>query len=150
MSALLTLLAANPMILAAVGIGESKEIYSLPKVTAEVAANPERIISQNGITEVSGSYHGKIQGRSLWGFVKNIHTKDLWPSHAPCSVDAAEGRWSCRVTPLTGASEFQIRLVDSRGVNDILQWVIKENAGNAPAMTGVRGSEVLDRSTISR
>ncbi|MFE1838235.1 hypothetical protein [Streptomyces sviceus] len=147
-SALLTLIAANPGFF---GIVEPKGSPSLSKVTARIAESPESVAAQKGNAEisVSGSYHGDMQGRSMWGFVEDSHTKALWPSHGPCSINAADEKWSCQVTPPAGGSEFQVRLMDSRDVNDILQWVIKENAGNAPALMEAPGS-ILDHGTIYR
>ncbi|MFF4787369.1 hypothetical protein ACFY3E_39375 [Streptomyces griseorubiginosus] len=145
-SALLTLIAANPGFF---GIVETKENSSLSKVTAKIAESPGSVATQkeNAEISVSGIYHGDMQGRSMWGFVKDSQTKALWPSHGPCSINTADEKWSCQVTPPVGGSEFQVRLVDSRDVNDILQWVIKENAGSAPALMEAPGS-MLDHSAI--
>ncbi|MGW2049242.1 hypothetical protein ACWCPF_29260 [Streptomyces sp. NPDC001858] len=147
LSALFTLLAANPMI---VSIFSPGGVSKAARVTAEVAEPSGGKISQDEILEVSGSFDGTLQGRSLWAFVKNIDNGTLWPSYEPCSIAAAEGKWSCKVTPLPKVSELQVRLVDSRGVNEILQWVIKINAGSAPALNEVSGSEVLAQRTLSR
>lgn len=150
LSALFTLLAANPPILKAFGIWEdAKEAPYPQKVTAEVVTPADSEVSQDPILEVSGRFDGALQGRSLWAFVKNVKDDTLWPSHEPCSV-AREGKWSCRVTPLPDVSELQVRLVDSRGVNEILQWVVEENAGSAPALSKVNGSELLAHQTLSR
>ena len=151
LSALLTLLAANPVITSVFGFeGPAKEASSPPEFTAEIAEPAGGKISQDEILQVSGSFDGTLQGRSLWAFVKNVDNETLWPSYGPCSIAAVEGKWSCEVTPLPKASELQVRLVDSRGVNEILQWVIKVNAGSAPALNEVSGSKLLAQKTLSR
>ncbi|MFF4491212.1 hypothetical protein ACFY0F_32925 [Streptomyces sp. NPDC001544] len=150
LSALFTLLAANPAITKAIGFGEDAKEASYPqKVTAEVVTPADGEISQDPTLAVSGRYDGALQGRSIWAFVRNVKDDTLWPSHEPCSV-AKEGQWSCRITPLPDVSELQLRLVDSRGVNEILQWVVEENAGSAPALSKVNGSELLAQKTLSR
>ncbi|MGW2637387.1 hypothetical protein [Streptomyces sp. NPDC001348] len=130
--------------------GGAKEVSYPQKVTAEVVTPAGSEISQDPTLEVSGRFDGALQGRSLWAFVRNVKNDTLWPSHEPCSVAGKTGQWSCRITPLPDVSDLQVRLVDSRGVNEILQWVVAENAGSAPALNKVNGSEILVQKTLSR
>ncbi|WP_146194029.1 hypothetical protein [Streptomyces sp. MA5143a] len=146
-SSALTLLAANPVILSQFGVADPEGGHSLDKVTAEIAEPSGRDTSRSGILEISGSFGGELQGRSLWAFVKNLDNGTLWPSYEPCSI--AEKKWTCKVTPLPGGSELQVRLVDSRSVNEILQWVMKENDGNASALNKVSHSKILAHSALS-
>ncbi|MER7764626.1 hypothetical protein [Streptomyces sp. NPDC097619] len=148
LSAVFALLAANPAVLVALKIVDAKPA-SLSKVTAQIETHPK--IGAASSADLSGTFEGDLQGRSLWGFIKNIDDGTMWPSYNPCSINIAEKEWHCHVTPLPGTSEFQIHLVDSRAVNEILQWVMKEKSDEAPALTGkMEGSEKLDGSTIVR
>ncbi|MFF4017891.1 hypothetical protein [Streptomyces sp. NPDC001843] len=102
----------------------------------------EMTASSEGEAEPAGQVDGSGGRVSAW--VQN-HTPLAIPIAGPLSA-----QWSCKITPLPDVSELQVRLVDSRGVNETLQWVVEENAGSAPALSKVNGSELLAQKTLSR